>query len=84
MKAQPVTGKRERRRRDIGRPTVGLVQSMGNMHTEQGCSWRGQPVGIPKRTCTECETRERKKREERTPALALATYQGAIIDHRKK
>ena len=40
-----VTGKRGRRRRDMGRGPLGPVQSMSNMHTDQGVSRRGQPVG---------------------------------------
>ena len=41
---QPSTGKRGRRRRDMGRGPLGPVQSMSNMHTDQGVSRRGQPV----------------------------------------
>ena len=44
VKSQPVTGKRGRRRRDMGRAPVGTIQSVRNMHTDQGVSRRGQPV----------------------------------------
>ena len=39
-----VTGKRGRRRRDMGRAPLGPVQSMRNVHTEEAVSRRGQPV----------------------------------------
>ena len=44
VKSQPVTGKRGRRRRDMGRGPPGPVQSMRNTSTDQGVSSRGQPV----------------------------------------
>ena len=44
VKTQPVTGKKGRRRRDMGRAPVGTIQSVRNMHTDQGVSRRGQPV----------------------------------------
>jgi hypothetical protein len=44
VKTQPVTGKRGRRRRDMGRGPPGPVQSMSNTSTDQGVSSRGQPV----------------------------------------
>ena len=46
VKSQPVTGKRGRRRRDMGRAPVGTIQSVRNMHTDQGVSRRGQPVTL--------------------------------------
>ena len=42
-----VTGKRARRRQDTGRDPLGPVQSVANLHTEQGVSRRGQPVPVP-------------------------------------
>ena len=39
-----VTGKRGRRRRDMGRAPVGPVRSMRNTSTDQGVSSRGHPV----------------------------------------
>ena len=44
VKSQPVTGKRGRRRRDMGRGPLGPVQSMSNTSTDQGVSSREQPV----------------------------------------
>jgi hypothetical protein len=44
VKSQPVTYKRGRRRRDMGRAPVGPVRSMRNTSTDQGVSSRGQPV----------------------------------------
>ena len=46
VKSQPVTSKRGRRRRDMGRAPVGTIQSVRNMHTDQGVSRRGQPVAL--------------------------------------
>ena len=48
VKTQPVTGKRGRRRRDMGRGPPGPVQSMSNTSTDQGVSSRGQPVYLRK------------------------------------
>jgi len=39
-----VTGKRGRRRQDMGWGPLGPVQSVANLHTEQAVSRRGQPV----------------------------------------
>ena len=44
VKSQQVTYKRGRGRRDMGRAPVGTIQSVRNMHTDQGVSSRGQPV----------------------------------------
>ena len=45
VKPQLVTGKRGRRRRDMGRAPVGAIQSVRNTSTDQGVSSRQQPVG---------------------------------------
>ena len=44
LKSPPVTGSRGRRRRHMGRAPLWPAQSMRNMSTDQGVSWRKQPV----------------------------------------
>ena len=56
VKTQPVTGKRGRRRRDMGRGPPGPVQSMSNTSTDQGVSSRGQPVLLSRQNGTALTT----------------------------
>ena len=56
LKSPPVTGSRGRRRRQVGWAPVWPAQSVRNMSTKQGVSWREQPV-VAKRSALSTRTR---------------------------